>query len=120
MINKRNLNIQNIQIKNNINSSNLQNNNNSSFLTMIKNKKIANNNKLIIKSNDFELNAYTYQEALKLDKRLYYQYYLSLLKYKQLIIFTLYTSNDYNSKIIKICLFLFLFSFILQNKYFIF
>ena len=45
-----------------------------------------------------------------MDKRLYFQYYISLIKYNQQLIFTFYTSNDYNSKIIKICLFLILFS----------
>ena len=48
--------------------------------------------------------------ALILDKRNYIQYYISLLKKKQLLIFTFYTHNDYNSKIIKICLFFFYFS----------
>ena len=64
----------------------------------------------IIKYNDYELNNFSYQEALRLDKRVYLKYYLSLLKYNQLLIFTFYTNNDYNSKIIKICLFFFLFS----------
>ena len=108
--NKRNnIKIKNIQITNNINSKNKDNNDNS-LSAMNINKDKLDNNKVIIKNNDFELNNFTYIEALKLDKRLYSQYYLSLLKYKQLLIFTFYTSNDYNSKIIKICLFLFFFS----------
>ena len=82
------------------------------------NQSIINNNKgkiekkklTIIKYNDFELNNFSYKKALKLDKRNYFHYYLSLLKYNQLLIFTFYTNNDYNSKIIKISLFLFLFS----------
>ena len=45
-----------------------------------------------------------------IDKRSYFQYYLSLLKRKQILIFTFYTSNDYNSKEIKICLFFFSFA----------
>ena len=45
-----------------------------------------------------------------MDKRTYIQYYLSLLKIKHLIIFTFYTNNDYNPKIIKIILFLFSFA----------
>ena len=59
--------------------------------------------------NDYELNNLLYQEALKIDKRTYWQYYWSLLKQKHLLIFSFYTSNDYNSKIIKICLFFFSF-----------
>ena len=35
---------------------------------------------------------------------------MSLIKKKQLFIFTFYTKNDYNSSIIKICLFLFSFA----------
>ena len=46
---------------------------------------------------------------LKYDKRSFFQYYLSLLRMKHALIFTFFTSNDYNSSIIKICLFLFSF-----------
>ena len=60
--------------------------------------------------NDYELNNLSYKEALKIDKRTYSQYYLSLLKLRHLLIFTFYTYDDYNSKIIKICLFFFLFA----------
>ena len=74
---------------------------------------LSNNNtikNILIKSNDYELNSLTYKKALEKDKRTYFQYYLSLLKTKHLIIFTFYTSTDYNSRIIKIILFLFSFS----------
>ena len=63
-----------------------------------------------IQYNDYELNTLVYKEALIKDKRTYFQYYLSLLKQKNLLIFSFYTYKDYNSKIIKICLFLFSFS----------
>ena len=63
------------------------------------------NNKL----NDYEINNLSYNDALKKDKRTYIQYYFSLLKTKHLIIFTFYTKTDYNSRIIKIILFLFSF-----------
>ena len=59
---------------------------------------------------DYEINSLSYEDALKYDKRTYLQYYISLIKTKQLIIFTFYPINDYNSRIIKICLFLFSFS----------
>ena len=52
-----------------------------------------------------------YDDALKYDKRNYSQYYMALIKYKQLIIFTFYTYQDYNSKTIKIYLFFFLLAF---------
>ena len=55
--------------------------------------------------NDTELNSLSYKEALIIDKRNYFQYYLSLIKKKQILIFTFYITNDYNSIIIKICLF---------------
>ena len=60
----------------------------------------------IIYMNDYELNSLSYDEALNFDKRTYWQYYLSLLKTKQLIIFTFYTKTDYNSHLLKIILFL--------------
>ena len=60
--------------------------------------------------NDYELNSLDYTQALKIDKRNYIQYYFSLLRRKQLLIFTFYTYNDYNSKIIKISLFFFSFA----------
>ena len=62
-----------------------------------------------INYNDYEINSLNYKEAIIIDKRNYFQYYLSLLRRKHIIIFTFFTSNDYNSKEIKICLFLFSF-----------
>ena len=64
----------------------------------------------INENNDYELNSLTYKEALENDKRTYLQYYISLLKLKHLLIFTFYTKTDYNSRIIKIILFLLSFS----------
>ena len=60
--------------------------------------------------NDQELNNLEYRKAIDLDKRTYFQYYLSLIKKKQLILFTFIPSNDYNLITIKIALFLFSFS----------
>jgi len=57
--------------------------------------------------NDEEYNGLSYELALKYDKRNYCQYYFSLLKTKHIIIFTFCNNNDYNSKIVKIDLFLF-------------
>ena len=79
---------------------------NNLIKTIIKdNKKINDLNKK--KFNDYELNKLKYKDAIKIDKRTYLQYYFSLIRRKQKIIFTFYTSNDYNSRIIKICLFFF-------------
>ena len=60
--------------------------------------------------NDEELNSLEYSNALKIDKRTYFQYYWSLLKKKHLILFTFYPNNDYNIPSIKIFLFLVSFS----------
>ena len=69
--------------------------------------------------NDQELNSLMYEEALLFDKRTYFQYYWSLLKRKQLILFTFYPNNDYNLFSIKICLFLISFSlYITINGFF--
>ena len=51
--------------------------------------------------NDYELNTLEYIYALKYDKRTYCEYYLSLIKNKQLFAFTFCSFNDYNSGIIK-------------------
>ena len=74
---------------------------------------IINNNQQN-KLNDYELNTLDYQPALKIDKRTYIEYYFSLLREKHALIFTFYTNNDYNSKIIKFILFLFSFSLYLN------
>ena len=91
-----------------------QNNNNTK--KNINNKKKKNNNinnnynLTKAKFNDYEMNNLNYKQAIIIDKRSYYQYYLSLLKRKHILIFTFYTSNDYNSREIKICLFIFSFA----------
>ena len=60
--------------------------------------------------NDQELNSLEYPFALIYDKRTYFQYYWSLLKKKQLILFSFLPNNDYNVRTIKISLFLISFS----------
>jgi len=62
-----------------------------------------------INFNDTEMNSFSYQQALKYDNRTYLNYYFSLLKSKNLLIFSFYPNNDYNSTIIKIDLFFFCF-----------
>ncbi len=56
------------------------------------------------------MNVLLYNQALKIDKRTYFQYYLSLIKTKHIIIFTFFAFNDYNSLIIKISFFFFSFT----------
>ena len=66
--------------------------------------------KEIMAYNDEELNNLKYELALKYDHRTYCEYYISLLKTKHIIFFTFFNNTDYNSKLIKIDLFLFNFS----------
>ena len=56
---------------------------------------------------DYELNSLEFKEALRIDKRAYTQYYLSLLRTKHLLLFSFYNNKDYNSKVIKIYIFFF-------------
>ena len=68
------------------------------------------NTKLTKSYNDFEMNNLDYNEALMQDNRSYIQIYISFIKTKQPINFTFFLENDYNSRIIKICLFFFSFT----------
>ena len=58
------------------------------------------------------MNSLEYEEAIKLDKRNFWEYYFSLIKNNHPLIFSFGCYEDYNSKIIKI--FLFFYSFILD------
>ena len=62
------------------------------------------------KYTDYELNNFTYEESIKNDKRTYFQYYISLIIRNNLLLFSFIPKDDYNSKIIKICLFFFSFA----------
>jgi hypothetical protein len=75
-----------------------------------RNIKISKRNNIKETYNDQELNTMSYKDALKYDKRTYFQYYFSLLKRKQLLLFTFWPNNDYNLFFIKIDLFLISFS----------
>ena len=59
---------------------------------------------------DAEMNNLLYLHAIENDFRSFLQYYWSLLKEKQLILFTFIDSNDYNIKSIKFSLFICSFS----------
>ena len=60
---------------------------------------------------DEELTDLDYEEAIILDKRTYWQLYLSLIKKDQLILFTFFRKDDYNLQQIKIILFIVSFAF---------
>ena len=54
-----------------------------------------------------EISMLGFKTSIKYDKSTFWEYYLFLLKYHQLIIFTFITRSDNNLKIIKISLFIF-------------
>ena len=58
---------------------------------------------------DSEVNSFSYEEALKKDKRTFCQYYISLLKTKHMLI-SIFTKNEYNLNLIKLILFLYSFA----------
>ena len=64
------------------------------------------------KENDYEMNWLSYLHAIKYDDRTCCDYYMSLIKNKQLFAFTFCSFNDYNSGIIK--KFIFFLSFALH------
>ena len=74
----------------------------------INNKKKINNeneNKIKINLNDYELNVLCYQEAIKYDKRTCFEYYICLIRIKHPILFGFCPFKDYNTFIIKSCIF---------------
>ena len=87
-------------------------NNNENIFTKTEDKlenKNKSNEEKVMNLNDTEINTLSYIEALDLDKRQFYKYYLSLLRTKHLFIFTFFSRRDYNSRIVKIQLFFFTF-----------
>ena len=81
-------------------------------------KKNKNNNK---KLNDEEINTLEYKEAIILDKKIFIQYYASIIKKRNIILFTFLPQNDYNLIKMKICLFIISFSlyFTINSLFFI-
>ena len=63
-----------------------------------------------MKMNDYEINNLSYEDAIKYDHRSFFQYYWSLLKVGHICMFAFVPNNDYNSRILKVCLFFFSFS----------
>ena len=65
------------------------------------------------KLTEDQLNSASFEKATKNDRRTWSRYYWSLLKAKQLFIFTFYTSGDYILRSTKIALFILFISFYL-------
>ena len=74
---------------------------------IIDNKKQININNNYL---DYEINSFSYEEAIKNDKVTFFQIYIFLIKTKHILISAFYPIKDYNSKIIKICLFFYSFA----------
>ena len=104
--------------KNKLSNSNLRNNISKSNCDTKVDSDISLNNNILNKTLtkkkesgkinyfDYEINTIPYQEALEIDQRTNFEYYISLIKIKQVFIFTFfYSDKDYNSFMIKICLF---------------
>ena len=67
--------------------------------------KTESTNKVKISFNDYELNTFDYRNAILYDKRKCCDYYLSLIKTKNPILFSFCPFKDYNSMIIRLCIF---------------
>ena len=107
-IKKNNYNLSSFN-KNIIAKKSLKNTKNNNKL-LRKGNKIKEKKEINYKYNDEELNSLDYYNAIKYDKRSYFQYYYSLLTIKHLLFFTFFNNDDYNIFIIKLALFIFSFS----------
>ena len=87
--------------------SNNENKENKYYELIIKNFEFSERKKFF---NIEELNSLSYEMAIEIDDRNYFQYYWSLLKLKQLMIFTFITNDDYNVFLLKLGLFIISFS----------
>ena len=97
-------------INENIKSKNKKDNKNLS-IESDKGEKTKNEKYIkILEYNDNEINSLPYKEALKMDKRTFFQYYFSLLRTGHPFLFSFYNNRDYNARIIKIFLFFFFFA----------
>ena len=68
-------------------------------------QEIINKVKVIMSLRNEEKNNLPFKRALKVDKRTFCEYYISLIQIKHVLFFSFYYDKDYNSKIIKIDLF---------------
>ena len=81
--------------------NNTQRGNKKNIVNEIKRKEIINKTKKIMENIDDELNDLNYESAVVNDKRPFSVYYMSLLKTKHPLIFSLCYKGDYNPPIIK-------------------
>ena len=100
-----------------INNSIEKKSNNSLEIINKKDNRINNRNINSIQNNDdylkyidSEMNKFSYEVAVEKDKRSFFEYFISIIKTKHLLIYCFYSNIDYNPRIIKICLFSFSFA----------
>ena len=72
--------------------------------------KVYKRKKKILILNDEEINTLEYKEAIILDKRTFSQFYVSIIKKRNIILFSFVPQNDYNLIKMKISLFIISFS----------
>ena len=102
-----------------ININNLSNSDLNVSKNLFQSKKKEKDSEISINFTDYEINNITYEKAKEDDNRRYFQIYISILKEKNILIFTFCSNNDYNSVFIKICLMLFIISlFLVVNTLF--
>ena len=111
----RNLNTDNLHQINNFFSTKYNMNGSNSKAIILssvsdKSEKKCSINEEILEYNDKELNSLSYKDALLKDHRTFIQYYLSLLRYGNLFMFSFVNNKDYNPRIIKMFLFFLFFA----------
>ena len=125
-VNNKIININNTSsVKSNILNNNISNINNlsqinfknsSSFDNLGEKYKHLSQNEInniaitIKKLNDTEKNNLSYKEDIKIDKRVFSEYYVSLIRTKHILFFSFLPNIDYNSRMLKIFIFFFKFS----------
>ena len=107
---KSNITPNNVVVINNNEKNNLASNSQLGTSKVInkirkKKKKIPMNQEIKIQYNDYELNSLDYNSAIIYDKRTFCEYYLFLFKIKNIILFSFCPMKDYNSMIIRTCIF---------------
>ena len=109
--NKKNISKMNLNLPSRKNNKLRNINNNTKNFKSNKNNRINKTFKPKINANakttynDYELNTFDYRYAVLFDKRTCFQYYLSLIKTKNPILFSFCPRKDYNSMIIRSCIF---------------
>ena len=86
-----------------------ENKNNNNIIAQTSKKTFRKKLKPKRKYDDYELNELPFLESIKSDTRTFSKIYFSLIKTNHSLLFTFCNNNDYNSKAIKLYLFLFFF-----------